>query len=67
MVNYKEAKVNLTKAQLRKLKSAAKKKKNAGKKLRTTKKNFSDEKLPHELFLTTRPICQQYVNRYKTQ
>ena len=38
--------------QLKKLKSAAKDK--TGTTLRITKKNFQDDQLPHELFLTTR-------------
>ena len=51
MVNYEEARVNLTNTQLNKLKPAAKDK--TGPALRITKKNFQDEELPHELFLTT--------------
>ena len=51
MANYQEARVKLINIQLNKLKSAAKNKK--GKTLRWTKKNFEDEELPHELFLTT--------------
>ena len=50
MANYQEARVKLTNAQLNKLKSAAKNK--TGTILRLNKKNFEDEKLPHELFLT---------------
>ena len=41
MVNYEEAKVNLTNMQLNELKSAAKNK--TGTTLRITKKNFQDE------------------------
>ena len=52
MANYQEARVKLTNTQLNKLKSAAKN--NAGTILRKNKKNFEDEELPHELFLTTR-------------
>ena len=52
MWNYQEAIVKLTNEQLNKSKSAAKSK--TGTILRLTKKNFEDEKLPHELFLTTR-------------
>ena len=52
MVNYHEARVKLTNKQLNKLKSAAKNK--TGTILRSNKKNFEDEELPHELFLTTR-------------
>ena len=51
MVSYEEARVKLTNTQLNKLKSAAKNK--TGTTLRITKKNFQDEELPHELFLTT--------------
>ena len=52
MVSYEEARVKLTNAQLNKLKSAAKNK--TGTTLRKTKKNFRDEELSHELFLTTK-------------
>ena len=52
MANYQEARVKLTNTQLNKLKSAAKNK--TGTILRSNKKNFEDEELPHELFLTTR-------------
>ena len=51
MESYGEARVKLTNTQLNKLKSAAKIK--TGTTLRTTKKNFQDEELPHELFITT--------------
>ena len=51
MVNYQEARVKLTNIQLNKLKSAAKNEK--GTMLTLTKKNFEDEELPNELFLTT--------------
>ena len=44
--------VKLTKTQLNKLKPAAKNK--TGTTLRITKKNYQDEELPHELFLTTK-------------
>ena len=44
--------VKLTNTQLNKLKPAAKNK--AGTILRLSKKNYEDEELPHELFLTTR-------------
>ena len=50
MANYQEARVKLTNTQLSKLKSAAKNK--TGTILRL--KNFEDEELPNELFLTTR-------------
>ena len=52
MVNYQEVRGKLTNTQLNKLKSAAKDK--TGTILRLNKKNFEDEELPHELFLTTR-------------
>ena len=52
MSNYQEAIVKLTNEQLNKSKSAAKSK--TGTILRLNKKNFEDEELPHELFLTTR-------------
>ena len=57
MVNYQEARFKLTNAQLNKLKLAAKYK--AGTKLRLNKKNFEDEELPHELFLTTRQTTKK--------
>ena len=52
MANYQEATVKLTNTQLNKLKPAAKNK--TGTILRLNKKNFEDEELPHELFVTTR-------------
>ena len=52
MINYQEARVNLTNIKLNKLKSAAKNMK--GSILRLAKKNFEDQELPHELFPTTR-------------
>ena len=52
MMNYEEARIKLTTAQLNRLKSAARNK--TGTTLRITKKNFQDEDLPHELFLSTR-------------
>ena len=52
MANHQEHKVKLTNTQLNKLKSAAKNK--AGTILKINNKNFEDEELPHELFLTTR-------------
>ena len=52
MENYQKARVKLTNTQLNKLKSAVKNK--AGTILRLNKKNFEEEELPHELFLTTR-------------
>ena len=52
MANHQEARVKLTNTQLHKLKSTAKNK--TGTMLRLNKKNFKDEKFPHELFLTIR-------------
>ena len=52
MGNYQEARVKLADTQLNKLKFVAKNK--AGTILRLNKKNFEDEKSPHELFLITR-------------
>ena len=52
MVNYKEGRFRLTNTELNKLKSTAKNRARAT--LRITKKNFQEEELPHELFLTTR-------------
>ena len=52
MPNYQEARVKLANTQISKLKSASKNK--TGTILRINKKNFQDEELPHELFLTTR-------------
>ena len=52
MANYEEARVKLTNNQQNKLKSAAKNK--TGTALRIKNKNFQDEELSHELFLTTR-------------
>ena len=52
MVNYQEVKVKLTNTQLNKLKLGVQNKARAI--LRLNKKNFEDEELPHELFLTTR-------------
>ena len=52
MANYQEARVKVTNTQLNKWKSAAKNK--TGAILRINKKDFEDEELLHELFLTTR-------------
>ena len=52
MANYEEARVKLTNIPLNQLKYAIKNK--TGTTLRITKKNFQDEELPYELFLTTR-------------
>ena len=67
MANYQEAKVKLTSIQLNKFKSAVKNK--TGTILRINKKNFEDEKLLHELFLTTRQtnkIRNGFVNNMPT-
>ena len=74
MANYQEVRVKFSNTQLSKLKSAAKSKKETI--LRLNKKNFEDEELPHELFLTTRKTAKirnafannikQIYNRYKT-
>ena len=71
MTNYQEVRVKIINTQLNKLKSAEKNK--TGTRLRINKKNFQDEQLSHELFLTTRQttkIRSAFVNnvflRYKT-
>ena len=51
MAHYEEARIKLTNKQTNKLKSAVKNK--TGTSVRITKKNFQDEELLHELFLTT--------------
>ena len=56
MAIYQEERVKLTNTQLNKLKSAAKN--NIGTILRLNKKNFEDEELPQELFLTTRQTAK---------
>ena len=56
MVNYQEARVKLTNTQLNKLKSAAKNK--TGTIARLNKKNFENEEIQHELFLTTRQTAK---------
>ena len=52
MTSYEEARVT-NKDTIRQMKKPAAKNK-AGTRLRLAKKNFQDEELPHELFLTTR-------------
>ena len=52
MTDYEEANVKLKNAKLNKLDSAAKSKTRTT--LEISKKNFQDEELPHEFFLTTR-------------
>ena len=51
MTNYDETRVEVINTQINKLKSAAKNKTGTTVKI---KKNFKDEELPHELFLTIR-------------
>ena len=71
MANYQEGRVKLTNTLLNKLKSAAKNK--TGTILRVNKKNFEDEELPHELFLTTRQTTKiknafaGNIDRYNTR
>ena len=60
MSNYEKARVEPTNAQLTKLKSAAKSE--SGTTLIITKKNFQDEELPHDLFLTTRRKMRSTFN-----
>ena len=50
MTIYEEARMKLTNTQIKKLKSAAKL--NGGTTLRISKKNFQEDELLHELFLT---------------
>ena len=67
MENYQEARVEITNGQLNKLKSPAKNKTGTISKL--NKKNFEDEKLPHELFLTRRQttkIRNTFANNMST-
>ena len=67
MTNYQEVRVKVTNTQLNKLKSAAKNK--TGTILRLNKKNFEDEELPHELFLTARQttkIRNAFANNVST-
>ena len=66
MANYQEARVKLTNAQLNKSKSAAKYK--IGTILRLNKKNFEDDELPHDVFLTrqTTKIRNAFANNIST-
>ena len=67
MANYQEARVKLTNTQLSKLKSTAKNR--TGTILKLNKRNFEDEELPHELFLTTRQttkIRNAFANNIST-
>ena len=52
MTNYQKARVELTKTQLKKIKSTAKD--NTGTIFKKSNKNFWDENLSHDLFLTTK-------------
>ena len=66
MANYQEARVKLTNIQLNNLKSTAKNK--TGTILKLNKKNFEDEELPPELFLTrqTTKIGNTFANNIST-
>ena len=67
MANYQEERVKLTNTQLHKLKSAAKN--NTETILKVKKKNFEDEELLHEFFLTTRQttkIINSFANNMST-
>ena len=57
MANYEEVRVKPTNTQLNKLKCVAKSK--TGTTLKRKKKNFQDEELPHELFLTSRQKAKE--------
>ena len=68
MTNYQEVTVKVTNSQLNKLKSVAKNK--AETILRLNKKNFEDEELPHELFLTIRQrtkVRNAFANNMSTE
>ena len=56
MASYQKARVKLTNTHLNKIKSAAKNK--TGTISRMNNKNFEDEELPDELFLTTKQITK---------
>ena len=56
MANYQKARVKLTNTHLNKIKSAAKNK--TGTISRMNNKNFEDDELPYELFLTTKQITK---------
>ena len=67
MTNYQEARVKLTNTQLNKLKLVRKNKTRTI--LRFNKKNFEDEELPHEFFLTetqTTKIENAFANNIST-
>ena len=68
MTSYQEVRVKLTNTQLNKIKHAAENK--TGTILRIKKKNFQDEELPHELFLTpkkTTKIRNTFANNISTE
>ena len=62
MTNCQEARVKLTNTQLNIVNFAAKNR--AGTILRINKKNFEDEELPHELFLTARETVKLKYLKY---
>ena len=67
IADYQEARVKLRNTQLNKLKSVAKNKTRTI--LRVNKKNFEDEELRHELFITTRQttkILNVFANNVST-
>ena len=67
MTNYQKARVKLTNTQLNKLKLVRKNKTRTI--LRFNKKNFEDEELPHEFFLTetqTTKIENAFANNIST-
>ena len=67
MANYQEARVKLANARSKKLKSASKNK--TGTILRSNNKNFEDEELLHELFVTKRKtikIRNAFANNMST-
>ena len=67
IADYQEARVKLRNTQLNKLKSVAKNKTRTI--LRVNKKNFEDEELRHELFITTREttkILNVFANNVST-
>ena len=67
MPNYQQARVKLTNTQLNKLKLVRKNKTRTV--LRLNKKNFEDEELPHESFLTktqTTKIENPFANNIST-
>ena len=67
MVNYQEVRVKPTNTQLNKSNSAAKNK--TGTIVRLNKKNFEDDELTHQSFLTTRKrtkIRNTFANKMST-